>query len=521
MNKHIADYLDKYLKLKEPDFAVMIKGEWGSGKTYFIKKYLEKGEYKEKFYYISLNGLSTMADVSAILLSEKIFKKNIKSFTKNISTISFSKFGLTLNASSLLHIESFLNFLKGKIFVFDDFERSKIDKMELLGFFSTLIEINKHVIVICNEKVLLKPSIENNQNISNMTDVEYRNRKEKVFGKTLEIEPLDKEVISQIIENVEFVWLKELLCQFEDIIELNSKILNYVGRSTSNYRVIEHAIQEFAFVFDSFFYSQELVEYHQKIFDELFSRFFPIFCCVEFGKIDINNDIDKYFKPSFLNNENNENNEILIFKKTFNGFGLDTFLPLKMWIDVFKFSKIDKAQLVNEIGPLYLDEDENWEKLWRCYDYEDNEILKLYDAVTLDIKNMKYRNVCSIIHSFSTMMDLANNNVIDKTVDDILIESKWYLDKLGNDLEWDEVHEKISQWDDACGKYGYHASDLPQFKMLLDYVKRKISNKAKNNRYIIYKEFLNSLETKVNLNQKILDDKYRYGDVFSVRKMQD
>ena len=41
MNKHITDYLDKYLKLSKPDFAVMIKGEWGSGKTYFIKKYID------------------------------------------------------------------------------------------------------------------------------------------------------------------------------------------------------------------------------------------------------------------------------------------------------------------------------------------------------------------------------------------------------------------------------------------------------------------------------------------------
>ena len=47
-NKHIEKFLDYYLnKEQSPDYAVLITGCWGSGKTYFIRKYLE-GNYNRK-----------------------------------------------------------------------------------------------------------------------------------------------------------------------------------------------------------------------------------------------------------------------------------------------------------------------------------------------------------------------------------------------------------------------------------------------------------------------------------------
>jgi KAP family P-loop domain. len=50
-NKHIEEFLDYYLnKEQSPDYAVLITGCWGSGKTYFIRHFLEKqGASKKKF----------------------------------------------------------------------------------------------------------------------------------------------------------------------------------------------------------------------------------------------------------------------------------------------------------------------------------------------------------------------------------------------------------------------------------------------------------------------------------------
>ena len=43
INDHIIKYLDYYCKLPyPPKFAVLIKGEWGSGKTWLVEKYIEE-----------------------------------------------------------------------------------------------------------------------------------------------------------------------------------------------------------------------------------------------------------------------------------------------------------------------------------------------------------------------------------------------------------------------------------------------------------------------------------------------
>ena len=39
MNEHIENYCIDYIESEfNPQFAILIKGEWGCGKTYFINK---------------------------------------------------------------------------------------------------------------------------------------------------------------------------------------------------------------------------------------------------------------------------------------------------------------------------------------------------------------------------------------------------------------------------------------------------------------------------------------------------
>ena len=64
-NKHIEEYFDYYFDgEKNFEYAVLLNGAWGSGKTWFIKKYIQKQESKDKkVAYISLNGLSKTSDI--------------------------------------------------------------------------------------------------------------------------------------------------------------------------------------------------------------------------------------------------------------------------------------------------------------------------------------------------------------------------------------------------------------------------------------------------------------------------
>lgn len=107
-NKHIEEFLDDYLnKEQSPDYAVLITGCWGSGKTYFIRQFLEKqgaagkdvvkkpdwlnGFEKYTVVYVSLFGMKTREDINKKIeriLHPKINSKNIKYLPDAISLVS-------------------------------------------------------------------------------------------------------------------------------------------------------------------------------------------------------------------------------------------------------------------------------------------------------------------------------------------------------------------------------------------------------------------------------------------------
>ena len=69
-NKHIEEFLDYYCESKEElNYAVMLKGAWGSGKTYFMKDYVSKKGKQSKFLHLSLYGISSFLELDDLILS--------------------------------------------------------------------------------------------------------------------------------------------------------------------------------------------------------------------------------------------------------------------------------------------------------------------------------------------------------------------------------------------------------------------------------------------------------------------
>ena len=79
MNKHIEENLNHYITLENPEYAVLLSGKWGSGKTYFIDRFVEdflkqyttgKKENKTKFIKISLFGLSKVTQIDEVIFQK-------------------------------------------------------------------------------------------------------------------------------------------------------------------------------------------------------------------------------------------------------------------------------------------------------------------------------------------------------------------------------------------------------------------------------------------------------------------
>lgn len=177
--QQIIDEILRYLHDDSYNYAVLIDGEWGSGKTYFVNntltKIIEKQESdletSRKVQYISLYGCKAISDVQENIAwsfaedARKVIQdknnfgttgqkvsNNILLSSKKIGNAILKKFlpnmPLYEIASDWLNLGSF-------IFVFDDLERCDCPLNEVFGFLNELVEHeNTKVILIANEKEL-------------------------------------------------------------------------------------------------------------------------------------------------------------------------------------------------------------------------------------------------------------------------------------------------------------------------------------------------------------------------------
>lgn len=185
--EHIEQIFTDYIKTDKTQYAILLNGNWGCGKTYFWKYTLEKIAKSNDFktIYLSLNGISKIDDLDHQLFikllpfissQENKAVKNATTFVGNILN-KISSHYLKSSLSDIfkgVSIDTF-NFSK-YIVCFDDLERCQIPVKEVLGFINNLVEHkNLKTIILANE-----PEIDNSNG--------YERIKEKVVGRDLKFE---------------------------------------------------------------------------------------------------------------------------------------------------------------------------------------------------------------------------------------------------------------------------------------------------------------------------------------------
>ena len=159
--EQIIKILKEYIESKNTDYAVLIDGNWGCGKTFFvensiIKKFKEQeiekdGKKKKiKFIYISVYGIKDIKIINKVF--ESVY--DIVSVFKELPKIP---------KDSVRNLIEILQNQRNYIMVFDDIERSEIPISELLGYINDFVEHKKiKTILISNEKEILKKNLYTN-----------------------------------------------------------------------------------------------------------------------------------------------------------------------------------------------------------------------------------------------------------------------------------------------------------------------------------------------------------------------
>lgn len=172
--EELIECICDYVRKPYTDYAVMINGEWGSGKTYFwnnkLRNRLESITINGKKYktiYMSLYGINSLEEISKKIFIETnpMISKTLKKFvdTREGNLIpEYVKTGLdmanlfgTMQFSSDKLDFSKLFAIDDKILCFDDLERANVDVIDILGYINNFVEHDGiKTILICNESEL-------------------------------------------------------------------------------------------------------------------------------------------------------------------------------------------------------------------------------------------------------------------------------------------------------------------------------------------------------------------------------
>ena len=291
MEDLVESILD-YVRADYTDYAIMINGEWGSGKTYFwnnkIRNKIESLQLNGKQYttiYMSLYGISNLEDISKKIFIEttQLMDKNLKRYMdmNHQTTIpEYAKtgldmanfFGVTQNGDRIDYGKFFST--DDKVLCFDDLERANVDVIDILGYINNFVE-HDHIktIIICNEKELSTKIKSSNlemktfiatyildkegelQNTDKPMVEKIKDQIESVFDKANEYERIKEKLIGETFEYVpKFDYIVNgILIRYEDDRDLvrflrentNLIISTFNKSGTRNLRILKHSLKDF------------------------------------------------------------------------------------------------------------------------------------------------------------------------------------------------------------------------------------------------------------------------------------
>ena len=201
--------------------------------------------------------------------------------------------------------------------------------------------------------------------------------------------------------------------------------------------------------------------------------------------------------------------------QNFDGYFLNPFLTSNMWISIFNHQKIDNKEIIAHIRDRINKVIPNWKKLSNFRSCTDQEIKKCLKNSLSDIDNNKYRDITSILHTFSTLLSMSIEEVIEQTPQEIVVKAKKYIESLGNDLEFDEVAFTINDISDYTAGYGYQAQETEEFKQIRDCLIEQINQKCQQNRKNRYFEFLAEIKNEGEAWRNLYSDRFNAIDIFS------
>ncbi|EFC0058993.1 hypothetical protein CUP73_004494, partial [Escherichia coli] len=410
-----------------PEYAFMITGGWGAGKTHFIESFIKEynknaidNQSGNKIIKISLFGFKTTSSIDEMIfqslhpllghrytkLAGNILKGALKLGCK-IDINGDSKSDVDINASldKIKFSEIFsTNTDTGQIIIaLDDLERTDIPLKEILGYVNYLVEISKvKVILIANEKILH----EKDKSSEDKTKGVYSKFKEKVIGKTFQIK--------HNIDNVLDSFLNESEC--EPLKRHRDVIKNiYIRSDDTNLRKIKQSILDFGYI-------ANYIDEEQLKNDEYSSLLIRVFFALslEIKSGELSEDELRKNEP-FKNKKTNSDGSNNVFYKY--DISYRNLYVGDLWADIlFKGDASNLKSATDEL--VYFKRQKNnehplWFKLWNFSTLNEEQFISLTNQLVLEFDSLQEEEHQVYLHKLALIIYFSKNALISKGIDEI------------------------------------------------------------------------------------------------------
>lgn len=538
-DEKILDVLNKYIENPKMQYAILIDGDWGSGKTYFIKTKFVKNN--KNIIYIPLNGIKNREDIDKKIyykilennMPEKITKsKGFSAFKKTSGAIfvisneiikNVFKIDISgvknLNASEIISL--FKN-ISDYVIVFDDLERCEMPISETLGYINDYVEHkNVKCVIVANEQEINKINYDNNYELKVMSclndNIDYGEKQRKdIFtkinneeNKKVDIPKIKNRILNMYDGNKKYKAIKEKLIgitikYIPDINKVYDQlIVEYKKKNKDLYEFLKenknkciniiklnncNNIRTMIFILDRF----EILynEINRLNIDKKYSIINLVFINVIFSSIGIKKGIDikqilsgvMYSSAACLTEDVRQNNN--------NYYTAFNFVD-----DFILDGNIDRSKMLGSIQ-YYLDinyenieDDDPYNKLKVYWELEDDEIKNAMQEILVNIKANKYNYKLfpKIIYSLSC---IENLNFEKEIIQEIITEMGKYIEN--NEIDYIDFH--VFTRDEQVTKI---------YNKNIKYIKDKMAFSSKNKNIINLKDIFESKDWGVKLNEYI------------------
>ena len=451
MNEEITKFLNEYVEISDPQYAVMLKGAWGCGKTFFIQQWIktlkEKGKRKKGKklewipIYVSLYGMTSVQQITEGINKEIypwLYSKGatlIKNVLKTASKIALkydidvdkngkSEGSATFNLDSILLLKGDNKEIEGnKILIFDDFERCNVNFETLLGYINYFSEHCKCKVIIIGDETKLKEKENGSKTLK------FKDFKEKTIGRTFEIK-------ANIDETVDF-FIQELSSNDRNLFSENKELIIQIFQASkfNNLRILRQCLNDYNRIVMSLPESYHKSTKYRKIITSLLANFIAVYCEYKSG----NTHIAKLFGVSTMFNDSDERKEreqILSkyrFIRISQGLGIfDDFIVDKI-IHYLDYGSFDTDYL-QQYFTMADAEIKSWEHLYDYWRLSNKEYEKYYNETIAYYSKDQCQDLKELFIIISILSVLSSLGLVSVSEDEIIAQGKKSINRLMSNI---------------------------------------------------------------------------------------